>query len=170
MGGDGACGGGGPSFFMELGALPDTPQSNPENILNPQTPVATPRNPEEHINWEAPTSCASLGSLLNWESAGSGFSLGSSVACPGPKRKTDGPPLHPAPPHTPHPTHPPTHVKKQHPGGAHHKHCGPCSKLLRHTRVECTSTRVECTYCTRAACHGTRVAWTHAPCHGGRDG
>ena len=119
VGGSGACGGGGPSFFMELGALPDTPQRNPENILNPQTPVATPRNPDEHMNWEAPSSCAPLGSLLNWESAGSGFSLGSSVACPGPKRRTDGPPLHPTPPTPPRP---PTHVKKQNPGGYDHQH------------------------------------------------
>jgi len=126
-GGGGVCRGGGPSFLMELGAPPDTPQRNPENVLNPQTPVATPRNPEEHIKWEAPTSCAPLGFLLNWESAGSGFSLGSSVACPGPKRNTEGPPLHPFPPHPSHSTHPPTHVKKQHPGGSHGHACGSSS-------------------------------------------
>jgi len=35
--GGGVGGGGGPSVLMELGALPGTPQRNPENILNPQT-------------------------------------------------------------------------------------------------------------------------------------
>ena len=31
----------------------DTPQRNPEKILNPQTPSST-RNPEEHMKWEPP--------------------------------------------------------------------------------------------------------------------
>ena len=64
-------------FFWDL----DTPQRNPEKILNPQTPSST-RNPEEHMNWEPPSSCARLGSLvLQLESVGSGCSLGYSVVC-----------------------------------------------------------------------------------------
>ena len=37
-------------FFWDL----DTPQRNPEKILNPQTPSST-RNPEEHMKWEPPS-------------------------------------------------------------------------------------------------------------------